>query len=74
MRALMDGWLRGICVGVCWFSLPRCGSSLSLFCNYFKYDYGSLNPRCTWPFQQEMWYVLCKDCVAGIDGSIFPFK
>ena len=30
VRALMAGWVRGMCahVGVCWFSLPRCGFSL----------------------------------------------
>ena len=29
----MAGWLHGGCVGVHWFSLPRCGFSLSLFRN-----------------------------------------
>ena len=31
-HSAMTGWLHGICMSVCCFSLPRCGFSLSLFC------------------------------------------
>ena len=36
MRDSTDGRLVMGHVWVCWFSLPRCDFSLSLFCNYLQ--------------------------------------
>ena len=52
MRALMAGWLRGSHVGVCWLSLPRCGFSLSLFCNYPSSQIRL--PESEWPLESMM--------------------